>query len=994
MPIKEKKREVLPKSEPFLIVGIGASAGGISALEAFFSSMPVNTNPNISFVIVQHLAPDHKSILTDIIQRYTSMHVYEVKDGMKIQPNCTYIIPPNFDMAVMGGTLELLEPTLPRGQRLPIDFFFRSLAQDQHERAIGIVLSGTGSDATQGIRAIKAEGGMVMVQNPASCEYDGMPRSALSTGLVDYELPPQEMQAKLIAYAKHTLKLLEHSSIASANDENALKKLFILLRSQTGHDFSQYKPSTMKRRIERRMTLNQIETLNEYVKYMQHSVTEVEFLFHELLIGVTSFFRDSEAFESLRKNLPKLFAGKQSGDAVRVWSTGCSTGEEAYSIAMLIYEYMQELGESFTIQIFATDIDSRAIAAARSGVYPVDISADISKGRLSRFFTSENNTYRIHKSIRDMVVFSEHNLIKDPPFSKMDLISCRNLLIYMDADLQKKIIPLFHYALNPGGILFLGNSETIGEYAEIFDTLDSKSKIFQRKEDVNGAHKMTIGRLMSHTSIIHDEARGVVNKRKKPLKLSILESVEEMLLRHISPAAVLVNESGDIIYIYGKAGRYLEIHSGEVRISNILRMSRDGLERSLSMALHKAATTKETAESKGVPVKINEQFVNVDLTVCPMKIEGVLGGDKSQYLVIFEETPLNGEKKKIHKSSNSNRDSDEQIASLTKELHEQEEFLKTTNEKLEISNEELRASNEEIQSVNEELQSTNEELETSKEELQSVNEELSTVNAELQTKVMDLSRSNNDMNNLLAGTGIGTVFVDHDLCILRYTPAVTKIINLILSDLGRPVGHIVSNLRGYDRLKEDVQGVLDTLMPKELEVESLDGKWYIMRIQPYRTLDNVIEGAVITFVEITDIVRMREKLSEANNQLLRLAVVVRDANDAITMQDLEGSILAWNPGAQRMYGWSEDEALKINASERIPKEYMDETNAKLKKVKETAIMEPYRSKRTKKDGSVIDVLITLTALVNESGGIYAIATTEREVKPYDIASGEVKSGNN
>lgn len=493
----------------FPVVGIGASAGGLAAFEAFFSGMPADTDPDMSFVLVQHLAPDHKSILTDLIRRYTRMQVFEVEDGMVVQPNCAYIIPPNRDMAFLNGTLQLMEPSAPRGQRLPIDFFFRSLAQDQHEQAICIVLSGTGSDGTSGVRAIKGEGGMVMVQNPASTEYDGMPRSAIATGLVDYELPPAEMPAQLIAYVAHAFGRPPLPATGpTTKAESAMRKVFVLLRAQTGHDFSQYKPSTIHRRIQRRMAVHQVETIDGYVKFLQQTPVEVEALFRDLLIGVTSFFRDPEAFQAVEQQaIPKLLAGRAPSDLIRVWVPGCSTGEEAYSIAIVLQERLEELKQGHKVQVFATDIDAQAIAVARTGMYPSSISADVPPERLARFFAAEpGGIYRVSKGIRDMLVFSEQDMIKDPPFSRLDLISCRNLLIYMGAELQKKLIPLFHYALNPGGLLFLGTSETVGEYGELFSVLDRKAKVYQRREDLHGARRAARG--LGTIPPADDRARG------------------------------------------------------------------------------------------------------------------------------------------------------------------------------------------------------------------------------------------------------------------------------------------------------------------------------------------------------------------------------------------------------------------------------------------------------------------------------------------------------
>jgi len=965
----------------FPVVGLGASAGGLGAFEAFFSGMPADVDPGMAFVLVQHLAPDHESILTELIRRYTRMQVFEVEDGMTVRPNCAYIIPPGRDMAFIDGTLQLLEPSAPRGQRLPIDFFFRSLALDQRERAIGIVLSGTGSDGTLGMRAIKGEGGMVMAQNPESTEYDGMPRSALATGMVDYELPPAEMPAQLMAYVAHAFGRAPYPVAAPLPKvENALKKVFILLRAQTGHDFSQYKPSTIHRRIERRMAVHQIDSLEAYLKFVQQTPTEVEALFRDLLIGVTNFFRDPEAFQALEEQLlPMMFAGKPAGSVIRVWTPGCSTGEEAYSLAILLQEAMEARKQAFTVQMFATDIDSQAIATARAGIYPASIAADLSPERLSRYFTAEpdGSAYRIHRGIRDMLVFSEQDVIKDPPFSKLDLISCRNLLIYLGGDLQKKLIPLFHFALNPGGMLFLGTSETVGDFSELFAVLDRKSKLYQRKEDFHGAQRAALGRFLPPMSATMAALPRPTGRPTFPVKLPLRELTEQALLQQIAPAGALVNSQGDVLYLHGRTGMYLEPAPGEVGISNILKMAREGLRRELGSALHKAAATQEPVRCLGLRVKTNGHFTRVNLCVRPVAT-GLAGSPESPlYLVILEEAPpselVNGH---LPSGSTESPDASAHIEALHQELQAKEEYLQAANEELETTNEELKSSNEEMQSVNEELQSTNEELETSKEELQSVNEELATVNAELQTKVADLSRANNDMNNLLAGTGIGTVFVDHQLRILRFTPTATPIINLILSDVGRPVGHLASNLVGYDRLLADVREVLNSLIPKAVDVQTLEGRWYTMRIQPYRTLDNVIEGAVITFVDITEIESTREALRKAND-LLRLAVVVRDAHDAITVQDLEGRILAWNPGAVRMYGWSEAEALAMNARDRIPLSLREEALAGLKQLSQSKILEPLLTQRIAKDDRVVEVSVISTALMDESGQIYAISTTER-----------------
>ena len=990
----------------FPVVGIGASAGGLAAFEAFFSGMPAAADPGMAFVLVQHLAPDHKSILSDLIRRYTRMQVFEVEDGMVVRPNCAYIIPPNCDMAFLNGALQLLEPAAPRGQRLPIDFFFRSLAHDQHERAIGIVLSGTGSDGTQGVRAIKGSGGMVMAQNTASTEFDGMPRSAIATGLVDYQLPPAEMPAQLIAYAVHAFgKLPRAAAQVAPKTENALKKIFVLLRAQVGHDFSQYKPSTIHRRIERRLAVHQIASIDDYVKYLLQTPTEVEALFRDLLIGVTNFFRDPEAFAVLQQTvIPQLFVGKPAGSAVRVWTAGCSTGEEAYSIAILLVERMEAVKASYTIQLFATDIDSQAIATARAGLYPASITADVSAERLARFFTLEadGSAYRIHKGIRDLMIFSEQDVIKDPPFSKLDLISCRNLLIYMGTELQKKLIPLFHYALKPEGMLFLGTSEGVGEFDALFGVMDRKSKLYRRQTDFQSRERGDLGRLLPPMTALDLAAQpGVAKSPARGSKPTLREVAEQAMLLQVAPAGALVNQQGDILYLHGRSGMFLEPTPGEVGISNILKMAREGLRPGLSTALKQAVAGKAVVRAHHLRVKTNGHYTLVNLSIRPVATrlaaaDAADAGDTAEaaasheaplYLVILEEAPpgetasavpapLRAGPAADGANVYTHADAEARIAALLQELRTKDEYLQSTHEELESSNEELKSSNEEMQSVNEELQSTNEELETSKEELQSVNEELATVNTELQTKVADLSRANNDMNNLLAGTGIGIVFVDHQLRVLRFTPGASQIINLILSDVGRPVAHIVSNLVGYDRLVADTQAMLNTLIPKEMEVQTKAGQWYTMRIQAYRTLDNVIEGAVISFVDITALVKSRDDLRRSND-LQRLGVALRDASDAITVQDMDGRILAWNPGAVRLYGWSEAQALVMNVRDRIPAALRGQALATLAQLSRATVLEPYRTQRLAKEGGVIEVSMVSTALVNEAGQMYAIATTER-----------------
>lgn len=860
-----------PDQPDFPVVGIGASAGGLAAFESFFSAMPADVPTGMAFVLVQHLAPDHKSILTDLVKRYTRMRVQEVADGMLIEPDCAYIIPPNRDMALFKGVLHLLEPSAPHGLRLPIDFFFRSLAQDQHERAIGVVLSGTGSDGTLGARAIKGEGGLVVAQTPRTAAYDGMPRSVIATGLVDFELAPAEMPAQLMAYIGHAFgQSVSRLAPTSASADDALAKICILLRDKTGHDFSQYKQSTLVRRIERRMALHQIDAQGDYVRYLQQDPTKIEALFRDLLIGVTSFFRDPDAFAVLRREVvPRLFAGKPAGARVRVWVCGCSTGEEAYSIAILLQEHLETLKQTFRVQIFATDVDSRAIDKARTGVYPVSIAADLSPEHLARYFSHDpgGEGYRIQKVVRDLLVFSEQDLIKDPPFSHLDLLSCRNLLIYLNGELQRRLMPLFHYALSPDGILFLGNSESVGDALALFSTLDRKAKLYLRRDHQASTPPTGLTSLPATFAVPSSVPLARSGRDARQDKIDLRALAEQAALRHYDPVAVLVNGRGEILHVVGRTGQYLELPPGNASM-DILTMAREGLTRVLTTALHRAVVTKDVIRIPDVRVKTNGTSTRVDLTVRPACPEPPDGLPPDLYLVVFEPVawdPADAGPDTPEADGETYTPSppDARVAELELALRAKDEYLQTTLEEMETANEELKSTNEEMQSVNEELQSTNEELETSKEELQSVNEELATVNAELQIKVADLSRANNDMNNLLAGTGVATLFVDHQLRITRFTPMATQLIKLIQADIGRSVGDIVSNLVNYTDLTEDVRAVLKSLSPHEREVQTRQGAWYLMRIGPYRTLDNVIEGAVITFVDISRRKQSEDALSSA-----------------------------------------------------------------------------------------------------------------------------------
>ncbi|WP_292471624.1 CheR family methyltransferase [Methanolobus sp.] len=981
----QKEVKADPKNEPFQgpdanssfgnkfpVVGIGASAGGLEAFENFFTAIPKDINIGMAFVLVQHLKPDNESMLPEIIGRYTNMEVNEVQDGMSVKSDCVYVIPPNKNMIITEGVLHLTEPTEDRGHRMPIDSFLMSLALDQQELGIGIILSGLGNDGTHGIKAIKTNGGMAMVQSPESSEYNSMPQNAIETGLVDYILEPFGMPAQLIEYKSQMFGELSDSP---DDTEEAMKNIFSTLLNQTGHDFSRYKPQTLNRRIMRRMIVNNIKHIDTYANYLQQKPEEVGALFRDLLISVTNFFRNSKVFDTLQeKVLPHLFDGRVPKAPVRVWVAGCSTGEEAYSIAILLQEHMEKLEQNFKIQIFATDIDSRNIKKARKGVYPASISKDVSPERLKHFFIydSEEKAYAIRKDIRSMVIFSEHDVIRDPPFSKIDLISCRNLLIYMNKELQDDLIPKLHYALNPGRFLLLGTSESIRDFSDFFNTLDSQSKIYETKI-VSSEYLPVTGTSFpssSMTAVYRHPAK------KAPVKnrVQMREVTERKLLQRYAPASALVDEHGEILYLHGRTGPYLEMSPGEPQL-NILKMSREGLHQQLTRAFRKAVIGKIQQVASGLRVKTNGDFTTVNLTVEP--VEEIT--DRKLFLITFDVPPEPNDEQEEHSESSRcvatdiNEDA-ETVLALKEELQTTEEYLKASNEDLEISNEGLKASNEELQSLNEEFQSTNEELETSREELESLNEELSTVNVELQNKVEKLSNFNDEMNDLLASTEIGLIFVDNDLLIQRFTPAATKMINLFPTDVGRPIGHFVTNLSDHDRLNKDIRQVLDTLDPVYMEAHINSGEWYMLNIRPYCSRTKSIEGAVITFMEITQLKQLQEKQT---NTLRHLAAVVNDSRDAILLQDIEGKILAWNPMAEKIYGWSAEEALNMNVSDLVPVDKKEESKVTLKKLAKSETIEPYRTKRLTKDGHTIDVYLMVTALINESGDVYAIATTER-----------------
>lgn len=841
-----------PDSSPY-VVALGASAGGLEALESFVGHVAAGSG--MAYVVVQHLDPTHAGLLPELLQRATAMPVIAARDRLAVEADHVYVIPPNRDLAIFHGRLQLLEPTAPRGLRLPIDFFFRALAADYRERAIGVILSGMGSDGTLGLRAIKEQGGLILVQDPATAKFDGMPRSAIATGLADLVAAVDELPRRIgeiLQRSPHSTAADETAEGESSPQRSALDKICILLRARTGNDFSLYKKNTLYRRIERRMAIHQLARIDGYVRYLRENPQEVELLFRELLIGVTSFFRDPAAWVSLQEQaLPELLAANPDGNPLRAWVAGCSTGEEAYSLAMVFREAVECLAPEHrpTLQIFATDLDPDAIARARQGVYPPNVASDVSAKRLKRFFVEDDNGYRVGKEIREMVVFAPQNAIMDPPFTRLDILTCRNLLIYLGPELQKKLLPLFHYSLKPGGILMLGSAESLGGYGDHFSPIDAKARLFRRSGDALRGPAIDF-------PTRHYPARNESPMDAAPEPAPNVQMLaDHLLLQRFAPAAVLVTAAGDLVYISGRTGKYLEPAAGKANW-NIHAMAREGLRDEISVALPKALRSGEAVVSRGLAVHTDGGVCRVDLTVQPIAEPLALRG---MVMVVFADAAAATSAAKA--AGKPGAPQGQREAALQQSLAQTREELQSLREEMQSSQEELKSANEELQSTNEELQSTNEELTTSKEEMQSLNEELQSVNVELQAKVDELSAANNDMKNLLNSTDIATVFLDNALHVRRFTNQATKLFKLIPGDVGRPLADIVSNL-DYPGLLTDAEEVLRTLAFADREAPAGEDRWFQVRIMPYRTLENVIDGVVITFNDISRAKRLEAELRQ------------------------------------------------------------------------------------------------------------------------------------
>lgn len=942
---------------PTAVVGLGASAGGLEAFKTFFQNMP--SDSGMAFVLVTHLDPSQKSVLGELIAGQTRMPVVEMRAKTTVARDHVYVMSPGAPLRIERGVLIPAAPSLTH-ERAPIDRFFRSLAEDQGERAICIVLSGTGADGALGLRAVKEHGGLALAQEAASARYDGMPLSATATGLVDQMLPVEKMPGMLVDYVRHLERMAgeRDGNGLLADAEASLGPLLTLVKHQTGHDFSQYKRNTLIRRVQRRIHVVQAASVGRYLEHVHKNPKEIELLFRDLLIGVTLFFRDPESFAALGKDvIPKILARKPLETPVRAWVCACATGEEAYSLAILFAEHLARMRKPPELQIFATDIDARALEVARQARYPEGIEGQVSPARLSRFFTREGNLYRVNQAIRDMVIFSRHDVTRDPPFSRLDLIACRNLLIYMEPGLQKRLLGLYHYALRRGGYLLLGSSEAISEPSSLFRTVDKKRRIFQQRPSV-APPPVSFSLSAPRPGALPPRAHVMPPAEKDLGKL-----LERIMLEQFAPASVVVDERGEAVYFSGNTGRFLQPSSGAPS-ANVLNMARKGLRVDLRAALRQAVETRREVVQQGIAVQTNGETERVDLIVRPLRELA----DAGLLLVVFREPPARKEKprKRVREGTQDVADQ------LESELRSTKAHLQSTIEELETANEELKSSNEELLSMNEEQQSANEELQTSKEELQSVNEELGTVNAELSEKVEELDTSNGDLQNLLQSTQIPTLFLSRELRINKFTAAATEVFRLIETDVGRPIGDITPRFADGE-LEPEIKKVLRTLATREKKVRLVEREgWYLMRISPYRTVHQVIDGVVVTFVDVTELERSRD-------QAARLAAIVTSSSDAIYALSADGRITTWNKGAERIFGWSSAEVVGQSKSMLLPPGFPEKTGGILDRVLIGEDIVGLETKRIRKDGVIVDVSLTCCPIEASPGNPRFVSVVARDI---------------
>lgn len=965
-----------------LVVGIAASAGGLKAFKELLNQLP--SDQHIAYVLIQHLAPTHESLLAELLSGDTTLTIAQATDGVVIEAGHAYVIPPNQQLYLLHDRLHFM-PRPDHDQRFnPADVFFQSLAEDRGGASIGVILSGTGSDGTKGLCAIKSAGGLTFAQTIESAEYDGMPSSAITAGCVDFILTPRDIGqeiARLVVYPWHLYLLNGNKADETlVISKEELDKIFILLRARTGHDFSYYKVNTIKRRINRRMMVHKLERISEYLMLLQKDAEEINQLYQDILINVTEFFRDPETFKPLVDvAFKQIIDNRLDGTPIRIWVPGCSSGEEVYSIAIALHEYLGDRANLFQIQVFGSDIDEDAIDKARAGIYPESIADRVSQVRLQRYFHRVSGGYQVNKALRDLCIFALQSVTRDPPFSRLDLISCRNLLIYLDNILQKKVLQIFHYALQPKGFLMLGSSESIGSHADLFALKDKKSKLYQKKSVATRFSDDLLFRAQS-------------GQQHKPLAMptaserniyDMEQEVQSLLLDTYAPPGVVINPDQMVLQFIGRTWPYIEHGSGNASL-NLYKITHPDLIVELRAAIHAISKNGKAVVKENVRLKVDNKEKRVDIRV--MALGGAVLGE-ANVLVMFEARPdiaeLAPDQAELpHNAESLVKEFHQRNEELDRELSSTRDYMQSIIEEQEVTNEELRSANEEIQSTNEELQSTNEELETAKEELQSSNEELATVNEELETRNDELARVNDDLTNLLASVNLPILMLGSDLCVRQFTKPAESLLNLIASDVGRPIGNIKPNIE-LPELQQQVLQIIDRMETRTFEALGSDGHWYSVRMRPYKTQDNRIDGVVMTFVDIDSLKDVR-RLEENLKQERRLAAVVRDSNDAVTLQDLEGNILAWNPSAERIYGFTEAEATQMNVRELVFNDDRTKLTDMMVAVSEGREIMPLELRRHAKDGSVINVWLIASVLSDSQGKPVALAMTEKLLLAQDI----------
>ncbi len=957
----ESRSMELPNQQ--YIVGIGASAGGLEAVEAFFKHMPINAG--LSFVVIQHLSPHYKSLMAELLSKHTQMPVKRIEDGMSIEPNTIYLITPGKNVTVFHSKLLLVEQDHSKNINLPIDLFLRSLAEDAKEKAMGIILSGTGSDGTRGIRAIKEYGGMVMVQDESTAKFDGMPKNAFATGLADFSLAPEKMPAQLLAFVKHPYATLQEKSLVP-DDDNDINRIFAILRDKCKIDFTFYKPNTVVRRIERRITINQLRDIQEYLLFLQNNPNEIYTLYQELLIGVTNFFRDEHVFEEIKDKWLEQLDILVQGEELRVWVTACSTGEEAYSIAMLLAEYREETGRYFRIKIFATDVDNTAIEKASNGRYPESVIADIPPKLLSKYFVRREDYFQISQKIREMVVFAQHNLIKDPPFTNIHFLSCRNVLIYLQPIMQKKILELFNFTLVKEGLLLLGTSETIGDMTEFFDVVSLRAKIFRSK----GKQK-SVGFVNASTTLLnYPPYPGNISRTTTGFAQDdrVLERFIKILSDDILPFTLIVNENMEISHIFGEAKDYLSYPSGKL-VTNITKIVKKDLSIPIATGIQKVI--KGTSEVVLSNIRLREKETLRTFKLQFKQIPGRRSQENLVAVMIHEKSEPSYLIDPDAQTYDLNQDAKQRILDLEQELQFTRENLQATVEELETSNEELQATNEELLASNEELQSTNEEL-------QSVNEELYTVNAEHQGKIVELTLLNNDLDNLFNSTNIATLFLDENLDIRRFTPKLQVIFHVLETDIGRPFFHLTHSIKNF-ALIDLVKEVNNKHLTFEQEIQLTNDYWYLMRIIPYAVSSKENAGVILTFIDINQLKQTQIQIQKREQEeTQRLAKFVKYTHDAVCLIETNGKIVTWNAGAENLYGWSEQEALSMNFTQLIPPEELSKAQQGVEDLLNGNIHTPFRVKRRTKYGKTLDILASACIFHPEDVSRKLIALTERD----------------